>query len=539
MCGSRARQKTFDNPPRRNSTIPMQNDTRFKAEEFLAVASQFQLGALPTEQRHPLTYELADLSRRDLPAALAILKDIDMGVMSDVDSCLPALTGLEAAMRETLQNGNRIFFYGCGATGRLSLAIEYIWRHMHRGSAAADRVQGFMSGGDLALVHSIENFEDHPEFGARQLREIGFGANDLLVSCTEGGETPSVIGATEEAARLSKRKPFFLYCNPDKVLHEQVERSRRVLENSDIEKICLFVGPMALSGSTRLQASTALMLGAGGALLSAGDADSAVPDIQVLADFMRRTDLSFLAAFTEEEARIYAAGDFVLYETNDYGITILTDTTERAPTFSLLGFENQNDPARRPSLSYFCLPQADNAADAWRGILLRAPIPIEWDELKAVAGGARLAGFDFSARARQQRAALTAPHRLHRFVIERQGDEMSFTLGDCHHRIDVRRLHPFHEHLFLKMALNMHSTLVMGRLGRFESNVMTWVKPSNKKLIDRAIRYVEYLLHHEEIHSFSYADICRQLFEETARMTPAQSVVLMTVESLRQKAAQA
>jgi N-acetylmuramic acid 6-phosphate etherase len=515
----------------------MQNDTRTKAEEFLAVASQFQLGALPTEQRHPLTYELAELSRRDVPAALAILKEIDMGVLADVGRCAASLARLEAAIRDTLQSGNRIFFYGCGATGRLSLAIEYIWRYLHRGSDAADHVQGFMSGGDLALVHSIENFEDHPEFGARQLHEIGFGANDLLVSCTEGGETPSVIGATEEAARLSKRKPFFLYCNPDKALHEQVERSRRVLENPQIEKICLFVGPMALSGSTRLQASTALMLGAGSALLAAGN--KTLPPIDALADFMRQTDLSFLAKFTEEEAQIYGAGDFVLYETNDYGITILTDTTERAPTFSLLGFENQNDPARRASLSYFCLPQAQNAAAAWQEILLRAPIPIEWDELRAVAGGARLAGFDFSAQAREQREALTAPHKLHRFAIERQGDEMCFTLGNCHHRINVRGLHPFHEHLFLKMALNMHSTLVMGRLGRFESNVMTWVKPSNKKLIDRAIRYVEYLLHHENIYSFSYADICHQLFIETARMTPAQSVVLMTVESLRQKAAQA
>lgn len=515
----------------------MQNDAMLRAEEFLTVAGQFQLGALPTEQRHPLTYELAELSRRDLPAAFAILKDIDLSALAAVAARADDLKRLEAAMRDTLQNGNRIFFYGCGATGRLSLAIEYIWRHLHRGSDAADRVQGFMSGGDLALVHSIENFEDHPEFGARQLRDIGFGANDLLVSCTEGGETPSVIGATEEAVRLSARRPFFLYCNPDEALHEQVERSRRVLENPEIEKICLFVGPMALSGSTRMQASTALMLGAGAALLAAGGI--AAPPVGALADFMRRTDLSFLARFTEEESRIYAAGEFVLYETNDYGITILTDTTERAPTFSLLGFENQNDPARRPSLSYFCLPQAEDAAAAWRDILLRAPISIEWEELKTVAGAARLAGFDFSVQARQQRLALTAPHKLHRFTIERQGDEMCFTLGACRHRIDMRGLHPFHEHLFLKMALNMHSTLVMGRLGRFESNVMTWVKPSNKKLIDRAIRYVEYLLHHQDIHGFSYADICRQLFTEAARMTPAQSVVLMTVGSLKQKAARA
>ncbi|MDI1229486.1 MAG: hypothetical protein PSY14_17555 [bacterium] len=500
---------------------------RQKATEFLEVAAKFQLGSLPTEQRHPLTYELAELSRSNIPEALRIMTDIDIGVIRDVLAKAPELKKLETAIRETFAAGHRIFFYGCGATGRLSLSIEYIWRFMRRGQAAANNVMGFMSGGDLALVHSIENFEDHPEFGARQLREIGFGPHDLLVSCTEGGETPSVIGATEEAGRLSSRKPFFLYCNPDHALHEQVERSRRVLENDGIEKICLFVGPMALSGSTRMQASTALMLGAGAALLQA--------DIGAFLSFVQKTGLSFLQDFITEESRIYGAGDYLIYETNDYGMTIVTDTTERSPTFSLLAFENANDPARAPALSYFMLPNATNSETAWQALLLRNPIAIEWDELRAVAGRERLAGFDFSAQAQQQREKRTAPAKLHTFRIERQGNEMQFSLGALRHSIDVSGLHPLFEHLFLKIALNMHSTLVMGRHGRFESNVMTWVKPSNKKLIDRAIRYVEYLLHHQNIMQFSYTDICHQLFEEAERMTPAESVVLMTVESLKKR----
>ncbi len=508
----------------------MTKEARRKAEEFLKVASQFQLGALPTEQRHPLTYELAGLSRQDIPAALKILKEIDLGVIALVASRAHALERLEAAIRDTLKSGNRVFFYGCGATGRLSMAIEYIWRHMHRGRPEADSVMGFMSGGDLALVHSIENFEDHPEYGARQVRDIGFGKNDLLVSCTEGGETPSVIGATEEAARISSRKPFFLYCNPDHVLHEQVERSRRVLENPRIEKISLFVGPMSLSGSTRLQASTALMLGAGTALLRA----AATPDFE---KFVRGADFSFLKDFIEEESRIYAAGEYVLYETDAYGISILTDTTERAPTFSLLGFENQGNPARVPALSYLSLPHTKDPLDAWKAILLREPVTIEWDELKALAGRTRLLGFDFSAEARRQREAIVAPKQLHRFVVSKQRDALCFSLGDCRHSVNVRRLHPLFEHLFLKLVMNMHSTLVMGRFGRYESNVMTWVKPSNKKLIDRAIRYVEYLLQHQNIFGFSYEDICYQLFEEAEIMTPAQSVVLMTVESLKKRKA--
>lgn len=513
----------------------MEQTPRQKADAFLRVAADFQLGSLPTEQRHPDTYELATLARADIRSALKILQEIDRGVVASVMAKEKELSRLEAAIGETLRAGGRIFFYGCGATGRLSMSIEYVWRLMHRDTPHADRALGFMSGGDLALVHSIENFEDHPEFGARQVREIGFGPNDLLVSTTEGGETPSVIGATEEAARISKRKPWFLYCNPDHVLHEQVERSRRVLENPGIEKICLFVGPMSLSGSTRLQASTALMLGAGSALLKAAGTGIAPPRLADLLNFVRETDFSFLEPFIEEESRIYTEGGYVLYETDEHGITILTDTTERAPTFSLLGFENQKNPDRVPSLSYLRLPLAKTPLEAWKAILLRDPITLEWDELRSAAGRDRLLGFDFSAAALEQRQKLCAPKRLHRFLIERSGRELRFELEGHRHAVNLYGLHPLFEHLFLKIALNMHSTLLMGRYGRYESNVMTWVKPSNNKLIDRSIRYVEHLLHNAKVFGFSYEDICFELFEQAEKMRPSESVVLKTVDALKSR----
>ena len=112
----------------------------------------------------------------------------------------------------------------------------------------------------------MESFEDKVEYGERQLLELGFGPNDLLLSPTEGGETPFVIGATNLAASISKRSPYFLYCNPDKLLMP-IERSREVIENPRIHKVNLSVGPMAISGSTRMQASTVLMLAIGMGLL--------------------------------------------------------------------------------------------------------------------------------------------------------------------------------------------------------------------------------------------------------------------------------
>ena len=119
------------------------------------------------------------------------------------------------------------FFRGCGATGRLALALEFIWRKTMNGPTK-DKVVSFMAGGDCALIASIEKFEDFPDFGSRQLMDLGFNERDLLVAITEGGETPFVIGATEKAVKIARNQPYFIYCNPDHVLCRVAERSKKL-----------------------------------------------------------------------------------------------------------------------------------------------------------------------------------------------------------------------------------------------------------------------------------------------------------------------
>ena len=128
-----------------------------EASRFLANAKDFHLGILPTEQRHPKTKQLAELSRTKPEKALSILQKIDVEAIGKVLEKKDEIEALAEAMRATRASGGRVFFYGCGATGRLSLGLEHVWRFRHRGKKA-DQVHGFMSGGDLALVHSIENF---------------------------------------------------------------------------------------------------------------------------------------------------------------------------------------------------------------------------------------------------------------------------------------------------------------------------------------------------------------------------------------------
>jgi len=498
-----------------------------RANDFLRVADLFRLGDLPTERPHPKTRDLSRWARSELPRAVTVLKAVDLDALTALRERAPGIDRLAQSVRSTLAAGRRVFLCGCGATGRLSLSLEFLWRRRH---GDTDQVRSFMAGGDVALVHSLEGFEDEGSYGARHLEESGFGGGDLLIACTEGGETPYVIGATERAARISSRPPYFLYCNPDADLLRSVERFRRVHENPGIRKLCLHVGPMALAGSTRMQASTVLQLAVGAALLLEGE-----PAGEAIARFRDRvdaTDFSFLAGFVEEESGIYAAGDHVLYRTKDYGITVFTDTTERAPTFSLVPFDQLEEGPVQRSLCYVLLEEAGSAARAWVRLLHRTPRALNWPEVDPRTTSDHLLGFDFSRGARERRHRII-PNRNHReFHVHGSGGRIALRLGSQRRHIVAGDLPELFRHLLLKQMLNIHSTLVMGRLGRYEGNLMTFVTPTNGKLIDRAARHVQHLLARDGRGSPGYEDIVRRLCAEMERVRPDESVVLRTYRSL-------
>ena len=125
-----------------------------------------------------------------------------------------------------------------------------------------------MAGGDFALIKSVEGFEDFPYFGRYQLKQAGVGSGDVVVAITEGGETPFVIGTAWEGLDVGA-KVFFVYNNPNDLLCRFVERSREVIEEPRITKLDLSTGPMAITGSTRMQAVTAELLVVGCALETA------------------------------------------------------------------------------------------------------------------------------------------------------------------------------------------------------------------------------------------------------------------------------
>lgn len=517
-----------------NERSTISASARQRAEAFLAVSDQFRLGELDTESCHPFTQDLSRWAKEDPVRALAALRQVDVAALQQAGASASRLEHLAEAMGETLRAGGRIFLCGCGATGRLALSLEYLCRATPLLPYAGWRasVVGFMAGGDAALIRSIEKFEDHPEYGARQLRELGFGEGDLLLGITEGGETPFVIGATLLAAEESHRAPFFLYCNPDSQLIKAAARSAQVLADERIRKINLSCGPMALAGSTRMQASTVLMLAVGLALMYADCPRKAPAGIAVFEKWIQEKSWDFLAPFVEHEAAVYGRGGRVLYRCREHAITVLTDTTERSPTFSLPVFENFSSAQEPPALCYLEVAGSGSAEEAWQVLLGREPRALEWEGLSQVTGLRRLLGYDISGDCLRRREVSTqgAPHDL--FSIGKEEDALCLRLGPLEARVLLEGRPVLFEHLLLKVLLNAHSTALMGRLGRYEGNLMTYVRPSNHKLIDRAARYAGALLRRDGM-AFSYEEIVLAVFHEAEVMGPDEPVVLRVLRRLK------
>jgi len=399
-----------------------------RARKFLEREKAFRLGELLTESSHPKTRRLSQTIPADLPAGVRLLQSVDGDIPLALERIFAqdSFGKLVEALRGAIRTGHRIYFTGCGATGRLSILLEAAWRrfwavgapprgcllpsgqargHVPTGRMA-DLCVSVTAGGDFALIKSVEGFEDFPDFGRRQIREAGVARDDVVVAITEGGETPFVIGTAWQGLEVGAHV-FFVYNNPTDLLRRHVQRSREVIEEPRIQKLDLATGPMAIAGSTRMQATTVELLVVGAALemALAGHVGGAVPTCSsagrasphdssgqagtlapqayrqlfgsLLAQLSSPEAVAAIARAVELEEAVYRKRGLVTYLADSLMLDVLTDTTERSPTFMIPPFRREGDTTSPVSWAFVKNPRCPTE-QAWHDMLQREPRGLTW-----------------------------------------------------------------------------------------------------------------------------------------------------------------
>lgn len=512
---------------------------RAKARDFIDNEKQFQLGFLPTEQSNPITATLEEDFRRSTIAGIQCLQrgDRQMPITMRhvfagrrfaklVDSMVSTVTGPKG----------RIIFSGCGATGRLSILLESMWRDFfHRRAAEltreeralADRSASIMTGGDFALIRSVEFFEDYAEGGRRQAAALDVGAGDTFVAITEGGETSSVLGTLRYAAEHGATC-FLVFNNPADILRSRLDRCREAIDNPKVTVIDLYCGSMSVAGSTRMQATSSEQLLCSCALEAAL--------CRVMPRFAKETASDYTLAFErllsglesdagrrmiadeiEFEKAVYEAGGRITYLADKCMLDLFTDNTERAPTFMIPPLRSSRERDFAQSWAFVKNP-LHPTEECWSEMMRRRPRCLEFTADDARSLGMPQGFIDhpplikYSDLITYMIGNEPAPERIEGYaraaavVLNVPGAESSFAAAADRlaaawpERRDFTFAFPIADspleiwkHLAVKLAFNCLSTGTMAEMGRIAGNWMSWVSMSNKKLIDRCIRLVSEL----------------------------------------------
>lgn len=550
------------------------------ARDFCENEKQFHLGVIPTEQSNPVTRNLSAVIAKDTAAGVKTILDADhrIGQVAADAFKTEQYSMLVQDILRCMEEGKTVLFSSVGASGRMALQLDAAWRRyfLHLAGQLPARRQEMLrlmettnsltTGGDRALVQSVENFEDYMTFGARQIQEAGVGEGDVVVALAECGLSASINGSAIEADERGCRT-YYLYCNPKDILTQHLERSRKVFAREGIIYMPLFVGNMAVSGSTRMQVTTMELLVAGAALEMAAQeylkkhltqeeyavlgtvaltSDQYAAGFERLSHDLRQGEaLQGLAQAVDMETATYEDKGLITYITHDCLLDIMTDTTERQPTFTLPPFKRKG---MEGPVSWAYVKDPLYPSDvAWQHVFLRPIKGLEWtkeDYLQMGAaqsiidnppkvGGQEVLKYDIGNSADETRwerrpARLVLidingsgqgkvkewyDSQIDRFdagSVLRLGDIPGGTLSGDEIRVPVQVERTGMElmtHLLVKLAFNVLSTATMAKMGRVWGNWMIQVLPTNKKLIDRSVRIIANLA------DIPYEQACEEFFK--------------------------
>lgn len=200
---------------------------------------ELNLNAMTTESRNANTMELDAMSPLEI---VTLMNREDARVPQAIEAVLPQVARCAQWAAEAIQSGGRLLYIGAGTSGRLGVldAVECPPTF----GVSPGTVIGLVAGGASAFDRPIEDAEDSPGEGRKDLMQLALRKEDLVVGIAASGRTPYVLGGLAYAREKGCRTAAIV-CNPGSPIAQAAELAIEV-----------FPGPECLTGSTRLKAGT-------------------------------------------------------------------------------------------------------------------------------------------------------------------------------------------------------------------------------------------------------------------------------------------
>lgn len=193
-----------------------------------------------TELRNPLTTHIDKVSTKEM---LKLINDENYVSVKAVENALDSIVPVVDAASETVANGGRIIYVGCGTSGRIAVldaaecpptyGVDY------------DTVIAVIAGGEKTLVKAAENEEDSQEKGRFDLLSRNLTKKDMVIGISASGNAAYVVSAIKTAKEMG--------CKTASIASNM---NCRIAEVSDFH-VFTDTGAEVITGSTRMKAGNA------------------------------------------------------------------------------------------------------------------------------------------------------------------------------------------------------------------------------------------------------------------------------------------
>ncbi|MBQ7962699.1 MAG: N-acetylmuramic acid 6-phosphate etherase [Clostridia bacterium] len=195
---------------------------------------------LKTEMRNPSTTHIDRMSTAEM---VRIIQDENVNAAMSIEKALSSIERAIDAITERMAKGGRLFYIGCGTSGRLGVLDASECPPTY--GVPYDLVIGIIAGGDGALRKAVEGAEDSHEAGYGDISSYNITELDSIVGISVAGGAQYVLGAFAKAREVGALI-ISLSSNED----TPIERAADIGIISD-------TGAEVITGSTRMKAGSA------------------------------------------------------------------------------------------------------------------------------------------------------------------------------------------------------------------------------------------------------------------------------------------